>query len=92
MGFLLAANGLLVLFITILVYKKFYGKDWDLLFEAITGYGLEAPRWPCSGAWEAGSTPRLLTSALTWSGRWSRTSPRMTLATRRLRPSPGVGT
>lgn len=40
MGFLLAANGLLVLFITILVYQKFYGKDWDLLFEAITGYGL----------------------------------------------------
>lgn len=40
MGFLLAANGLLVLFITILLFKMYYGDDWEGLFEAITGYGL----------------------------------------------------
>lgn len=40
MGFLLAANGLLVLYITINVFKLYYGDDWEGLFEAITGYGL----------------------------------------------------
>ncbi|KAK6156542.1 hypothetical protein DH2020_010790 [Rehmannia glutinosa] len=40
MGFLLAANGLLVLFITINLFKLYYGDDWENLFEAITGYGL----------------------------------------------------
>lgn len=40
MGFLLAANGLLVLYITILLFKIYYGDDWEGLFEAITGYGL----------------------------------------------------
>eukprot|EP00270_Netrium_digitus_P010673 TRINITY_DN3329_c1_g3_i1.p1 TRINITY_DN3329_c1_g3~~TRINITY_DN3329_c1_g3_i1.p1 ORF type:complete len:773 (-),score=234.31 TRINITY_DN3329_c1_g3_i1:391-2667(-) len=40
MGFLLAANGLLVLFLTILAFKLYYGDDWAGLFEAITGYGL----------------------------------------------------
>lgn len=40
MGFLLAANGLLVLYITINVFKIYYGDDWEGLFEAITGYGL----------------------------------------------------
>ncbi|KMZ70960.1 Inorganic diphosphatase [Zostera marina] len=40
MGFLLAANGLLVLYITILLLKLYYGDDWEGLFEAITGYGL----------------------------------------------------
>ncbi|KAJ0091584.1 hypothetical protein Patl1_13926 [Pistacia atlantica] len=40
MGFLLAANGLLVLFITINLFKLYYGDDWAGLFEAITGYGL----------------------------------------------------
>ncbi|CAJ2634656.1 unnamed protein product [Trifolium pratense] len=40
MGFLLAANGLLVLFITINLFKIYYGDDWGGLFEAITGYGL----------------------------------------------------
>ncbi|KAF6157741.1 hypothetical protein GIB67_037314 [Kingdonia uniflora] len=38
MGFLLAANGLLVLYITINVFKLYYGDDWEGLFEAITGY------------------------------------------------------
>eukprot|EP00252_Welwitschia_mirabilis_P021780 TRINITY_DN568_c0_g1_i1.p1 TRINITY_DN568_c0_g1~~TRINITY_DN568_c0_g1_i1.p1 ORF type:complete len:766 (-),score=111.42 TRINITY_DN568_c0_g1_i1:214-2511(-) len=40
MGFLLAANGLLVLFIAINLFKLYYGDDWEGLFEAITGYGL----------------------------------------------------
>ncbi|KAF6162678.1 hypothetical protein GIB67_038898 [Kingdonia uniflora] len=38
MGFLIAANGLLVLYITINVFKLYYGDDWEGLFEAITGY------------------------------------------------------
>jgi inorganic pyrophosphatase len=40
MGFLLAANGLLVLYININVFKLYYGDDWEGLFESITGYGL----------------------------------------------------
>ncbi|XP_048131267.1 LOW QUALITY PROTEIN: pyrophosphate-energized vacuolar membrane proton pump [Rhodamnia argentea] len=40
MGFLLASNGLLVLFVTINLFKLYYGDDWEGLFEAITGYGL----------------------------------------------------
>lgn len=40
MGFLLASNGLLVLFITILLFKLYYGDDWVGLYESITGYGL----------------------------------------------------
>lgn len=40
MGFLLAANGLLVLHISINIFKLYYGDDWEGLFEAITGYGL----------------------------------------------------
>lgn len=40
MGFLLAANGLLVLYIAINLLKLYYGDDWEGLFEAITGYGL----------------------------------------------------
>ncbi|RWW57745.1 hypothetical protein BHE74_00035448 [Ensete ventricosum] len=40
MGFLLAANGLLVLYIAINIFELYYGDDWEGLFEAITGYGL----------------------------------------------------
>ncbi|MCO5580462.1 hypothetical protein L7F22_034330 [Adiantum nelumboides] len=42
MGFLLAtnANGLLVLYITINLFKIYYGTEWEGLLEAITGYGL----------------------------------------------------
>ncbi|XP_042474435.1 pyrophosphate-energized vacuolar membrane proton pump-like isoform X1 [Zingiber officinale] len=40
MAFLLAANGLLVLFISINLFKLYYGDDWEGLFEAITSYGL----------------------------------------------------
>ncbi|KAH1033429.1 hypothetical protein J1N35_045603 [Gossypium stocksii] len=40
MGFLLAANGLLVLYIAINLFKLYYRDDWSGLFEAITGYGL----------------------------------------------------
>ncbi|KMZ69328.1 Inorganic diphosphatase [Zostera marina] len=40
MGFLLAANGLLVLYIAINLFKIYYGDDWEGLFESITGYGL----------------------------------------------------
>lgn len=40
MGFLLASNGLLVLYIAINLFKIYYGDDWEGLFEAITGYGL----------------------------------------------------
>ncbi|MCO5582304.1 hypothetical protein L7F22_036196, partial [Adiantum nelumboides] len=39
MGFLLAANGLLVLYITINLFKIYYGTEWEGLLEAI-GYGL----------------------------------------------------
>eukprot|EP00271_Cylindrocystis_brebissonii_P010222 TRINITY_DN26351_c0_g1_i1.p1 TRINITY_DN26351_c0_g1~~TRINITY_DN26351_c0_g1_i1.p1 ORF type:complete len:774 (+),score=132.97 TRINITY_DN26351_c0_g1_i1:95-2416(+) len=40
MGFLLAANGLIVLFLSITAFKLYYGDDWEGLYEAITGYGL----------------------------------------------------
>ncbi|KAF1001847.1 hypothetical protein AG4045_000124 [Apium graveolens] len=40
MGFLLAANGLLVLYAAINLFKVYYGDDWQGLFESITGYGL----------------------------------------------------
>ncbi|KAG2694662.1 hypothetical protein I3843_08G151600 [Carya illinoinensis] len=40
MGFLLAANGLLVLWVTINLFKLYYGDDWEGLYESITGYGL----------------------------------------------------
>ncbi|KAL3746854.1 hypothetical protein ACJRO7_015752 [Eucalyptus globulus] len=40
MGFLLAANGLLVLYIAINLFKLYYGNDWEGLSEAIAGYGL----------------------------------------------------
>ncbi|KAE8688510.1 Pyrophosphate-energized vacuolar membrane proton pump 1 [Hibiscus syriacus] len=40
MGFLLAANGLLVLFVSINLFKLYYGDDWEGLYESITGYGL----------------------------------------------------
>ncbi|KAH7420948.1 hypothetical protein KP509_13G031900 [Ceratopteris richardii] len=40
MGFLLAADGLLVLYIAINLFKIYYKTEWEGLFEAITGYGL----------------------------------------------------
>eukprot|EP00210_Caulerpa_lentillifera_P009572 g9129.t1 len=41
MGFLLSGCGLFVIYIVILIYKPIFGsKDWEGLFEAITGYGL----------------------------------------------------
>jgi inorganic pyrophosphatase len=40
MGFLLSSSGLVVLYITINVFKLYYGDDWEGLFESITGYGL----------------------------------------------------
>ncbi|KVI11009.1 Pyrophosphate-energised proton pump [Cynara cardunculus var. scolymus] len=40
MGFLLAANGLLVLYVSINLFRMYYGDDWEGLFESITGYGL----------------------------------------------------
>jgi len=40
MGFLLAANGLLVLYVVINLFKLYYENDWEGLSEAITGYGL----------------------------------------------------
>ncbi|CAN6469100.1 unnamed protein product [Victoria cruziana] len=40
MGFLLAANGLLVLYISINLFRLYYGDDWEGLYESITGYGL----------------------------------------------------
>ncbi|RLM78638.1 pyrophosphate-energized vacuolar membrane proton pump-like [Panicum miliaceum] len=39
MGFLLASNGLLVLYIAINLFKLYYGDDWEGLFESITGVG-----------------------------------------------------
>ena len=50
-GFLLAANGLLVLFLTILAFKLYFRDDWVGLYEAITGYGLRGSSvvlfWTC---------------------------------------------
>ncbi|XP_042390966.1 pyrophosphate-energized vacuolar membrane proton pump 1-like [Zingiber officinale] len=40
MGFLLASSALLVLYITINLFKIYYGDDWEGLYESITGYGL----------------------------------------------------
>ncbi|KAK9043414.1 hypothetical protein V6N11_071759 [Hibiscus sabdariffa] len=40
MGFLLATNGLLVLFVSINLFKLYYGDDWEELYESIIGYGL----------------------------------------------------
>ncbi|KAH7302440.1 hypothetical protein KP509_23G073500 [Ceratopteris richardii] len=40
MGFLLASNGLLVLYAAINLFKLYYKSEWEGLFEAITGYGL----------------------------------------------------
>lgn len=40
MGFLLAANGLLVLYVSINLFKLYYGDEREGLYESITGYGL----------------------------------------------------
>lgn len=41
MGFLLSGAGLLVIYITIQIYKPIFGdRHWESLFEAIAGYGL----------------------------------------------------
>ncbi|GMH20579.1 hypothetical protein Nepgr_022420 [Nepenthes gracilis] len=40
MGFLLAANCLLVLYTAINLFELYYDDDWQGLFESITGYGL----------------------------------------------------
>lgn len=40
MGFLLAGNALLVLFVLIRAFRAVYGDDWEGLYEAVTGYGL----------------------------------------------------
>ncbi|GBG78108.1 hypothetical protein CBR_g26045 [Chara braunii] len=40
MGFLLTANGLLVLYLAILGFKQYFGDDWVGLYESIAGYGL----------------------------------------------------
>ena len=40
MGFLLAANGLLVLYFSIKAFGLYFGDDWESLYESITGYGL----------------------------------------------------
>ena len=40
MGFLLVANGILVLYLSIIIFKLYYGDDWEGLFESVTSYGL----------------------------------------------------
>lgn len=40
MGFLLASNGLLVLYVSINLFRLYYEDDWEGLYESITGYGL----------------------------------------------------
>lgn len=40
MGFLLSGAGLLVMYITIEIFRLIYKDDWEGLFEAIAGYGL----------------------------------------------------
>lgn len=40
MGFLLSGAGLLVVYITIELFRLIYKDNWEGLFEAIAGYGL----------------------------------------------------
>ncbi|GMH40159.1 hypothetical protein BSKO_08063 [Bryopsis sp. KO-2023] len=40
MGFLLSGAGLLVMYITIEIFRAIFGDNWEGLFEAIAGYGL----------------------------------------------------
>ncbi|KAK3438414.1 hypothetical protein EUGRSUZ_C03032 [Eucalyptus grandis] len=54
MGFLIAASGLLVLYIAINLFKLYYGNDWEGLFEAIAGYGLGASSMALFGRGTAG--------------------------------------
>ena len=39
MGFLLAGNALLVLYVLIMVYKRVFGDDWEGLYEVGRGRG-----------------------------------------------------
>nr|CAD1831872.1 unnamed protein product [Ananas comosus var. bracteatus] len=82
MGFLLAANGLLVLYIAINLFKLYYGDDWEGLFESITGYGLGVLLWPCLVELVEVSTPKLLMSGQILLGRLKGIFLRMTLETR----------
>jgi inorganic pyrophosphatase len=77
MGFLLASNGLLVLYVAINLFKLYYGDDWEGLFESITGYGLGGSSMVCLEGWAAGSTRRRLTWAPTLSARLRGTSLKM---------------
>ena len=49
MGFLLAGNALLVLFLLLLLLKKVYGDDWEGMYE-VGGGGGDSPGWACAGA------------------------------------------
>ena len=40
MGFCLSGLGLFVLYLTLIIFRSYYGDDWVGLFEVITGYGL----------------------------------------------------
>lgn len=40
MGFLLSSLALLSIFVTISIFKEFFGANWKGLFEALTGFGL----------------------------------------------------
>lgn len=40
MGFLLASVGVGALFVSLCIFRHFYGNDWTGLYEAITGFGL----------------------------------------------------
>jgi len=40
MGFCLSGLGLFVLYLTLVLFRSYYGEDWVGLFEVITGYGL----------------------------------------------------
>ncbi|THU47824.1 hypothetical protein C4D60_Mb09t19710 [Musa balbisiana] len=66
MGFLLAANGLVVLCIVLNLFKLYYGDDWEGLFEAITGYGLRGSSMALFGRVGGGvyTKPKLLMSVL----------------------------
>ncbi|MED6124405.1 hypothetical protein PIB30_058627 [Stylosanthes scabra] len=39
-SFLLASNGLLVLYVAINLFKLYYGDEWEGLYDSITGWGL----------------------------------------------------
>ena len=59
MGFLLAGNALLVLFLLLLMLRKVYGDDWEGLYEVGAGWGMGRGVWCGVGARATGSAHEL---------------------------------